>query len=622
LASVVIEAPDGTSLIFPLVKRLTSLGRSAENDIALAFSGMPDSALHFELAGSELRLVGHPGTDFSLNGKRRAEGRLQQGDQIALAGAKISVNLESAPSAPKTDSGLLTHPSQVDAIRTLVRFSQRMMQQEDVQLVLEEMMDAAISLTRAEKGFLLLAEGDRMAVKVARNLPLRPGEGGSGSRALEEALTRVSDSIVAKVVATRKPLIVADALHDVEFSKSESVINFRLSSVMAAPLLDKGEVMGLLYVGNDRAAYQFDPVSLELLTVFAAQASLIVVNALLLNRLRLEGLDLRRKLEAASFGSLIGACPGMREVFRRIEKVATTDISVLIGGETGTGKEMLAQEIHRRSSRAQKPFVAINCGAIPEGLLESELFGHVRGAFTGAVATRIGRFQAASGGTLFLDEVGDMPMALQIKILRALQEHTVVKVGDSRPETIDLRVVAATHRVLEDEVKAGRFREDLYYRLNVVQLTVPPLRERGDDVLMLARYFLKHFGEELKSPGRALSKGAVEAIRRYRWPGNVRELENRIKKALVLSDRSLLTADDLELGGLSDDSVLSLSEAKTKFQREYINEILERNSGNRTKTARDLGVDARTIFRHLERLEAERTGQVLPPSELDRELDT
>jgi hypothetical protein len=185
LASVVIEAPDGTSLIFPLVKRLTSLGRSAENDIALAFAGMPDSALHFELAGDELRLVGHPGTDFSLNGKRRAEGRLQQGDQIALAGAKINVNLEAAPSAPKTDSGLLTHPSQVEAIRTLVRFSQRMMQQEDVQLVLEEMMDAAISLTRAEKGFLLLAEGDRMQVKVARNLPLRPGEGGSSSRSLE-----------------------------------------------------------------------------------------------------------------------------------------------------------------------------------------------------------------------------------------------------------------------------------------------------------------------------------------------------------------------------------------------------------------------------------------------------
>ncbi len=213
-------------------------------------------------------------------------------------------------------------------------------------------------------------------------------------------------------------------------------------------------------------------------------------------------------------------------------------------------------------------------------------------------------------------------MALQTKILRALQEHTVVKVGDSRPETVDLRVIAATHRVLEDEVKAGRFREDLYYRLNVVQLTVPPLRDRGDDVLMLARYFLKHFGEELKSPGRALSKGAVEAVRRYRWPGNVRELENRIKKALVLSDRSLLTADDLELGGLSDDSVLSLAEAKTKFQRDYINEVLERNSGNRTKTARDLGVDARTIFRHLERLEAERTGQALPPSELDLELDT
>ncbi len=285
------------------------------------------------------------------------------------------------------------------------------------------------------------------------------------------------------------------------------MVNFKLSSVMAAPLLDKGQLMGLLYVGNDRVVSRFEPPDLELLTVFAAQASLIVKNALLVNELRLESADLRRKLDEATFGELIGACPGMREIFRRIDKVAGTDISVLVGGETGTGKEMLAREIHRRSSRAKGPFVAINCGAIPESLLESELFGHVRGAFTGAVATRIGRFQAAHGGTLFLDEVGDMPMALQVKILRALQERTVVKVGDSRPENVDIRVIAATHRILEEEVKAGRFREDLYYRLNVIKLMVPPLRERGDDVQMLARYFLRTFAEEMKSPGTVLQQG-------------------------------------------------------------------------------------------------------------------
>ena len=624
MASVVIEAPDGTSQSFLLVKRLTSVGQASENDIALDYPAMPESALHFELRGKDLKLVSHTGSDFSLNGKRRAEGQLKHGDQIAIAGVRLTVQLEDPPVAGPTDSAALTQPGQVEAVRALVRFSQRMMEQTDVQLVLEEMMDAAIHLSRADKGFLLLSEGDRLAVKVARNLRLPSGEGATPQslpQSLEDALAGVSDSIVAKVVASRKPLIVNDALNDVEFGKSESVVNFKLSSVMAAPLLDKGQLIGLLYVGNDRVAHQFTAPSLELLTIFAAQASLIVANAILLNALRLESLDLRRKLEAASYGELIGSCPGMREVFRRIDKVAGTDISLLVGGETGTGKEMLAREVHRRSARAKGPFIAINCGAIPENLLESELFGHVRGAFTGATATRIGRFQAAHGGTLFLDEIGDMPMSLQVKILRALQERTVTKVGDGRPETIDIRVIAASHRVLEDEVKAGRFREDLYYRLNVVKLVVPPLRERGDDVVMLARYFLRQYGEELKSPGRGMTKGAVEALKRYRWPGNVRELENRIKKALVLSDHSMLSAEDLELGSLADDSVLPLNEAKARFQREYINQILDRNSGNRTKTARDLGVDARTVFRHLERIEAERTGQVLPPSDADRELD-
>ncbi len=615
MPGILIELPDGNARVAPLVKRLTSVGAGAENDIALALPGVPESALHFELHGETLTVVSH-GADYTLNGKKKAEGPLKIGDVLALAGARLTVQGD-APAVAASTSSTFTQPGQLQALHALVQISKRMMGREDVQQVLEEMMDSAIAFTHADKGFVLLGEGDRMVVRVARNLKL-PGDKGM---TLDEALAGVSDSIVAKVVATRQPLIVNDALHDSEFSKSESVVNFKLCSVLAAPLVDQGQVIGLLYLGNDRVAHQFDRGGLELLTVFAAQASLIVVNALLLNQLRLESHDLRKQLEASRFGELIGACDGMKEVFRRIEKVATTDVSVLIGGETGTGKEMLAQEIHRRSPRAKGPFVAINCGAIPENLLESELFGHVRGAFTGATATRIGRFQAANGGTLFLDEVGDMPMALQVKILRALQDRTVVKVGDSRVENVDIRVIAATHRILEDEVKAGRFREDLFYRLNVVKLMVPPLRDRGDDVLMLARYFLKRFAEELKSPGHAFSKGATEALRRYRWPGNVRELENRLKKALVLSDRSLLGADDLELGQFTEEAILSLVDAKARFQRDYINQILERNGGNRAKTARDLGVDARTVFRHLERLEAERTGQVLPPSDADRELD-
>ena len=250
--------------------------------------------------------------------------------------------------------------------------------------------------------------------------------------------------------------------------------------------------------------------------------------------------------------------------------------------------------------------MAVNCAAIPEGLLESELFGHVKGAFTGAVASRPGRFQAASGGTLFLDEIGEMPPSLQVKLLRAIQERVVQRVGEARPEPVDIRVLAATNRNLEEDVKTGRFREDLYYRLNVVAIRLPPLRERGEDVAVLARWFLQRYAVEFESRARGFAPGAVAAIRKYRWPGNIRELENRVKKAAVLADGPLVTAEDLDLGRAELEPAVPLAQAIEEFRKSYISDVLDRNGGNRTKTAKDLDVDPRTIFRHLEKLEADR----------------
>jgi transcriptional regulator with PAS, ATPase and Fis domain len=239
----------------------------------------------------------------------------------------------------------------------------------------------------------------------------------------------------------------------------------------------------------------------------------------------------------------------------------------------------------------------------------------VKGAFTGAIATRMGKFQAAHGGTLFLDEIGDMPLSLQVKILRALQERAITKVGDTRPEPVDLRIVAATNRVLEDEIRKGSFREDLYYRLNVVAIALPPLRERGEDAIVIAKYFVQKYAKEFGAKVRGFTPGALVAMRKYAWPGNIRELENRVKKAVVLADRALVSAEDLDLRPEVLEPILPLSHAKEEFQKRYINEVLERNGGNRTKTAKDLGVDPRTIFRHLEKLEAERQGRPPPPDE-------
>ncbi len=315
------------------------------------------------------------------------------------------------------------------------------------------------------------------------------------------------------MLATRQPLIVSDALKDTMFGRSESVMNLQLASVMCAPLIARGELLGLIYVGNDSVRGLFAEASLDVLTIFAGQASLLLQNAMLLEQLRSDKGELEEQLHEKSFGEIVGTSPSLVEVFSKVEKVAATDISVLITGETGTGKELIARELHpSAANRKDGPFVVVNCGAIPENLMESELFGHVRGAFTGAIATRTGKFQAANGGTLFLDEIGEMPIALQVKLLRALQERVVNKVGDAKPERVDIRVVAATNRNLEDEIKKGGFREDLYYRLNVVNILLPPLRDRGDDVIVLARFLLQKYAQELGSAVKGFTPNALIAI--------------------------------------------------------------------------------------------------------------
>jgi transcriptional regulator with PAS, ATPase and Fis domain len=243
----------------------------------------------------------------------------------------------------------------------------------------------------------------------------------------------------------------------------------------------------------------------------------------------------------------------------------------------------------------------VACAALPETLLESELFGHEKGSFTGAVYTRAGRFEAADGGTLFLDEIGDITPTVQVKLLRFLEEREFERVGGNRTFKVDVRIVAATHRDLRKKLEEGTFREDLYYRLNVVNLHLPPLRERGDDVVVIAKFLLAKYAEEYGSKVKGFTPNAVIAMRKYAWPGNVRQLENRIKKAMVLCDRSLIGPEDLDLFPEALEEIQSLSQAREEFQRRYIIEVLERNNGNRTKTARDLGVDPRTIFRYLER---------------------
>jgi len=620
MASLTLKTPDGKVKAVTLIKPLTIIGRGAGNDIPLEDPRLPETALlvHRDKQGFLLRSAGT--TDFTVNGKRKAEHLLTPADVVKVAGTEISFSREDAPRALPALAGAGgtadpdAHTSEVTGVLArehsflarLVDFSNQLAGVYDVARVLEALMDEAIALTRADKGFLLLLEGADPRVRVARNLDREN---------LEEGLERLSDSIVRKVFQTGQPVILSNALDDPEFKSSESVVNLRLLSVMCVPLKHKGELMGLIYVGNDKLRDRFEPRARDMLMVLAAQASLVIKNAILVNELMVDNRALRTRLEDHRFGDLIGSCDGMREVFKKIEKVSQADITVLITGESGTGKELIAREIHRRSPRASGPFVAINCGAIPENLLESELFGHVKGAFTGAVAARQGKFQAAIGGTLFLDEVGDMPAALQVKLLRALQEKVVYRVGENRPEPVNIRVLAATHRTLENEVKRGTFREDLYYRINTVTLHLPALRDRGEDVELVATYLLRKFSAEFNPRVTAFRPDALRAFRRHQWPGNIRELENRIKKALVMADGVQLTARDLDLEPESIEPVVPLDQALENFRRSYIDKALRQNDNNRTKTAEDLGVNPRTIFRHLEKLEAERRGEPTIPAD-------
>jgi transcriptional regulator with GAF, ATPase, and Fis domain len=589
MPSLRLTAPGHPPTVFHLHKKITSLGSGPDNDIVLPDPLVVDGfAVHFD--GQTYTVFAPKKTEFVVNGKKRSKHKLTHDERLVIGSCELRFGMvdEHAP-VPEEAANTI---ADLDAYTKLFEFSDRLMHVRDLTELLDALMDAVIQITNADKGFLILAEGETLDIKVARNL---------NRENIADAITQLSDSIIAKVVRSRKPVIISDAMHDDEFSAAKSVMHLKVSSVICVPLLDRGRLLGLIYVGNDSIRDLFQEETLRVLTVFASQAALIVANALLLNELRHDNKRLNDRLEQYRFGEIVGTSPPMQQVFRKVEKIAPTDISVLITGETGTGKELIAREVHNRSPRAGKPFITINCGAIPENLLESELFGHVKGAFTGAVANKQGKFQAADGGTLFLDEIGEMPIELQVKILRALQERVVFRVGDTRPETCDIRILAATNRDLEKEIANGRFREDLYYRLNVVNVELPPLRVRGDDVLVIARYLLSRYSREYDAKVKGFSPNAAVAVRKHNWPGNIRELENRIKKAIVLCESTVIGPDDLGLTGDTLPQILTLAEAKDKFQRDYINEVLALNNGNRTKTARDLGVDPRTVFRHLEK---------------------
>jgi two-component system NtrC family response regulator len=332
------------------------------------------------------------------------------------------------------------------------------------------------------------------------------------------------------------------------------------------------------------------------------ELKLVVKRCFHVAALEFEFRQMQQMMSGNAFEGMIGTSPAVRTIFESIRKVATTDAPVLLLGESGTGKEMAARAIHQCSTRKDGPFIPINCSAIPETLLESELFGHEKGSFTGAHAQRKGRFEMANGGTLFLDEIGEIPLPLQVKLLRFLQEQCIERVGGRAPINIDARVVTATNADLKKGMIAGTFREDLFYRLAVVQITLPPLRDREGDVRLLGQFFLQRFGAQSNKTGLAFDQEALRALDRYPWPGNVRQLENCVRRAVIMAEGKRLTVRDLELTAAAGAGTSSLKDARENLEREMIQTALRKHSGKIAPAAADLGISRPTLYDLMEKL--------------------
>jgi transcriptional regulator with GAF, ATPase, and Fis domain len=411
---------------------------------------------------------------------------------------------------------------------------------------------------------------------------------------------QVSRTIIEQVMREKVALLSNDVLQDSAINLTESVIKAHIRSLLAVPLIAFGKSLGVIYVDSQNVRTRFEEDHLQLLTGIAGMAAVALENALFLDNLQQENLRLKAEINVEH--DMVGSSPRMRHVFDFVGKVAPSASTVLIRGESGTGKELVARAIHRNSPRASKPFVAINCAALTEALLESELFGHERGAFTGAVTLKKGKLEEASGGSVFLDELGELAPALQAKLLRVLQEREFERVGGTRPIKADIRLIAATNRDLEDAVRNGAFRRDLYYRLNVVAIVLPPLRERREDIVSLANHFVRKHARNTTRQVIGISEETRAYMASYDWPGNVRELENAMERAVVLGSTELILPEDLPEGVVEANVPASASsggfhELVRDAKKEIVLRTLEDAGGSYTDAAKRLHLHPSNLHR-------------------------
>ncbi len=555
-----------------------------------------------------------------VNGVAVKESPLQHGDQISIGDSVLVLLLEEDAEESAADSVefednpthataqlrpqdvIYLHPDRILSelpatsrlarhLNALLKVSRVVHSLRDLDQLQTQILNLIFEVSPAERGAILLdgKGSDHFSSVFARQRVAQSTQP-----------VHLSRTIVRQVLDQGVAILGANVPGSGKLSGVESLVSSNVRSLLCVPLMVFEKVTGCIYLDTTSTSSRFDEDQMQLVAAIAGISAVALDNARRLQWLERENLRLTTEINLDH--NMVGEGSRMRAVYQFLSRVAPADATVLILGESGTGKELAARAIHRNSPRSSKPFVAINCAAIPEGLLESELFGHERGAFTGASAQKKGRLEVADGGVVFLDEIGEMAPALQVKLLRVLQEREFERLGGTRPISVDIRLIAASNQDLETSVKAGTFRQDLYFRLNVVSLVMPPLRERREDIAMLADYFVGKFSKKCKVKPKEISPEAMACLVNYDWPGNVRELENAVERALVLGTSDVVRPEDLPESVLEKDSPPGVSAAKyhaavKELKKQLILNALEDAKGNYTEAARILGVHANYLHR-------------------------
>jgi transcriptional regulator with GAF, ATPase, and Fis domain len=669
----VVEEGSRSTLRFS--KALILIGRAIENDIRLSDPLVSRHHCRIEVDDEGATVVDLGSANGTLVNDTRAERLpLSLGDILCVGGARIEVEemvSEEMPTRPRESvpldeddmyraleetigfgsSGIRTLHDETsggrESLRVFARITRELLRETELQPLLGLIVDSAIQLVGAERGFLLINEKPGQGGRIADPSQLEVRVARSFDRSdIPVPATLLSTGITGRVAEKGRPVLSVDAGCDERFNDMASVEELRLRSVLCLPIGSDGRIEGLLYMDNRLQRGAFTEDDLDLMGLLAGQAAIAIRNARLMAELRERNrrlvhsanqirtlneqlgrrirdrdselsvmrAELERERGRYDYASIIGASEPMCRIFRELDRIIETELPVLIQGESGTGKELIARAIHFNGSRKEKPFVVENCAALPDSLLESELFGHTRGAFTGADRARKGLIEEADGGTLFLDEIGDMSPEMQKKLLRVLQNGELRPVGSSRQVRVDIRLLVASNRNLEEMVQAGAFREDLYYRVNVLTIHLPPLRERREDIPLLAEALLGRAAREAGRSPTVLPHDVLALLAAHDWPGNVRELENEMRRILLLGGdavrpehlspriRESLGASEAEASGDETPLVVGdLPAAVARFERRAIEEALVALEGNKSRAARSLGISRFALQRKLDK---------------------